>query len=74
MAAKNRSDQPAPEPVDGDGLDPDLLDLEEGVELEAEGSHQGIGRRASGHPADREHGVKTRVRSKQIVSGRPYAS
>ncbi len=74
MAAKNRSDQPAPEAVDGDGLDPDLLDLEEGVELEAEGSHQGIGRRAGGHPADREHGVKTRIRSKQIVSGRPYAS
>jgi len=27
-----------------------------------------------GGAADREHGMKTRARSKQIVSGRPYAS
>lgn len=38
-------------------------------DLEAEGSHQGIGRRG-GAPADREHGVKTRAHNKDIISGR----
>ncbi|WP_340645753.1 hypothetical protein [Phenylobacterium sp.] len=38
-------------------------------DLEAEGSHQGIGRR-DGSPSDREHGVKTRAHSKDIISGR----
>jgi hypothetical protein len=73
MAAKKPSAPPPTEAIDGDGLDQEIFDLEEGTQLEADGSHQGIGRRASGHPADREHGIKTRVRSKQIVSGRPYA-
>lgn len=38
-------------------------------DLEAEGSHQGTGRRG-GSPADRGHGLKTRAHNKDIVSGR----
>ena len=38
-------------------------------DLEAEGSHQGIGRR-DGSPVDREHGAKTRAHNKDIISGR----
>ena len=64
-----------PDPVIDDGEpDPDTLEFGEAGDLEDGASHEGIGRRASGHPADREHGMKTRTRSKQIVSGRPYAS
>ena len=71
MAGKTRD--PAPDPVIDGETDP-KTEFSAAEELEDEASHEGIGRRASGHPADREHGVKTRARSKQIVSGRPYAS
>lgn len=74
MAANNRSAPPPSEDAEIDGLDTDPVELEANMELEDEASRQSFGRRASGHPADREHGMKTRVRSKQIVSGRPYAS
>ena len=48
----------------------DEIDAEAIAEdLEAEGGHQGIGRRG-GAPADREHGVKTRAHNKDIISGR----
>lgn len=75
MAGKTRDATPDPV-IDGE-TDPELdLDVQLGAaeELEDEASRQSFGRRASGHPADREHGMKTRTRSKQIVSGRPYAS
>ena len=50
-------------------LDPNgIEELEE--TLEAEGDHQGIGHRADPAPSDREHGRKTRQRSKDIISGR----
>jgi hypothetical protein len=71
MAGNNRDAAPAPA-IDGE-TDPEL-ELGAADELEDEASRESIGRRASGHPADREHGLKTRARSKQIVSGRPYAS
>ena len=71
MAGKTRDATPAPAIDDETGPQ---LELGAVDELEDEASRQSFGRRASGHPADREHGMKTRVRSKQIVSGRPYAS
>ena len=70
MAAKDRRDD---EDVSFDpemDLTPEELD---GIEFEAEGGREGIGRRTEPHPADREHGLKTRARSKQIVSGQPYS-
>jgi hypothetical protein len=71
MAGKTRDVTPDPV-IDGE-TDPQL-EFDGADELEDEASRQSFGRRADGHPADREHGMKTRVRSKQIVSGRPYAS
>jgi len=73
MAGKNRD--ATPDPVIDSEPDPQLeLELGGADALEDEASRQSFGRRADGHPADREHGMKTRARSKQIVSGRPYAS
>ncbi|MBA4011509.1 MAG: hypothetical protein C0481_06550 [Phenylobacterium sp.] len=75
MAGKTRD--ATPDPVIDDETDPELeltLELSDADDLEDEASRQSFGRRADGHPADREHGMKTRARSKQIVSGRPYAS
>lgn len=71
MGAKDRSiDEEASFESDGvEAIDPAELD---GIEFEAEGGRLGLGRKAEPHPADREHGLKTRGRSKQIVSGRPY--
>ncbi|MBT9471554.1 MAG: hypothetical protein V4514_13595 [Pseudomonadota bacterium] len=54
-------------------MDPVVTDIEEIDGLEAEGSHQGIGRRADKPPSDREHGLKTRARNKEINSGRPFS-
>ena len=71
MAGTTRDATPDPV-IDGE-TDPGL-ELAPDDALEDEASRQSFGRRASGHPADREHGMKTRTRSKQIVSGRPYAS
>lgn len=71
MAAKDRRDDEDASFQSEVELGPEDLD---GIEFEAEGAHQGIGRRAEPHPADREHGLKTRARSKEIVSGRPYSS
>ena len=71
MAGKPRDATPDPV-IDGE-TDPEL-ELAPDDALEDEASRQSFGRRASGHPADREHGMKTRTRSKQIVSGRPYAT
>ena len=71
MAGKPRD--ATPDPVIDDETGPEL-ELAPDDALEDEASRQSFGRRASGHPADREHGMKTRTRSKQIVSGRPYAS
>ena len=71
MAGKNRD--ATPDPVIDSEPDPQL-ELGGADALEDEASRQSFGRRADGHPADREHGMKTRARSKQIVSGRPYAS
>lgn len=51
---------------EADGTEAEELLAED---LEAEGSHQGIGHR-DGSPADREHGVKTRAHNKDIISGR----
>ena len=65
MAGKTRD--ATPEPAIDDETGPQL-ELGAVDELEDEASRQSFGRRASGHPADREHGMKTRVRSKQIVS------
>ena len=45
-----------------------IEDLE--TTLEAEGDHQGVGHRPDPAPSDREHGKKTRQRSKDIISGR----
>ncbi len=45
-------------------------DMDELNDLEAEGVHQGLGRRARKPPSDREHGVKTRRQFKDIVSRR----
>lgn len=73
MGAKDRSvDEEASFESDGvEALDEVGLD---DIEFEAEGGRQGLGRKAEPHPADREHGLKTRNRSKQIVSGRPYSA
>ena len=73
MAGKNRDATPDPVIDDGEP-DPDTLEFGEAGDLEDGASHEGIGRRASGHPADREHGMTTRTRSQQSVSGRPHAS
>ena len=70
MAAKDtRPEEDASFQSEAD-LAPDELDS---LEFEAEGGRKGAGRHAEPHPADREHGAKTKVRSKQIVSGRPFA-
>lgn len=71
MAANDRRDDEDASFEPEVELAPEELD---GIEFEAEGVRQGIGRRAEPHPADREHGLKTRARSKAIVSGRPYSS
>ena len=60
MAEDRRSFTPPTGLPDPNEIDP----------LEAEGSHQGIGHRADKAPSDREHGKKTRQRSKDIISGR----
>lgn len=52
-------------------IDPNQGQLDFGADdLEADGSHQGTGRRADKAPADREHGRKTREHNKDIVSRR----
>ncbi len=60
----------------GEELDP-VLDANAPViepgdteDLEAEGDHQGIGRRTDKGPADHKHGRKTREHHKDIVSRR----
>ena len=54
--------------------EPDLTPAElDSLEFEVEGGRKGAGRRAEPHPADREHGAKTRRRSKDIVNGRPFS-
>ncbi|CAN5809773.1 hypothetical protein BH11PSE1_BH11PSE1_13260 [soil metagenome] len=55
----------AQQEADGTGAEDHLAG-----EFEAEGNHQGIGRRADPAPSDREHGVKTRAHNKAILSGR----
>ena len=54
-----------PEPGLAEEIDAEAI----AEDLEAEGSHQGIGRRG-GAPPDREHGIKTRAHNKDIISGR----
>lgn len=76
MAEKPRSFSLAPRDLEDDehpSVAPrqGRLDLDDLDPLEAEGDHQGIGHRADKAPADREHGKKTRQRSKDIISGRP---
>jgi hypothetical protein len=52
-------------------IDPTQASLDFGADdLEAEGSHEGIGHRSDKAPSDREHGKKTRERNKDIVSRR----
>ena len=72
MPPRKSSVTEAPSFQPEDGLDPVVADIEEIDGLEAEGSHQGIGRRADKPPSDREHGLKTRARNKEINSGRPF--
>ncbi len=52
-------------------IDPNQAELDFSADdLEADGSHQGIGHRAEKPPSDREHGKKTREHNKDIVSRR----
>lgn len=70
MTAKDRGvDEDASFRSDGDPPADDI----DALEFEAEGGRKGVGRHAERHPADREHGTKTKARSKEIVSGRPFA-
>jgi len=65
MAEDPRTASPAPEAEEAGAADPG------GVEdLDSLGPHEGIGHRAAKAPSDREHGKKTRQRSKDIISGR----
>ncbi|MDO9429787.1 MAG: hypothetical protein V4820_21840 [Pseudomonadota bacterium] len=73
MSARDRSVTEPASFASQDDLDPAVVDLDGVEELEAESSRQGIGRRADRAPADREHGLKTRARNKEINSGRPFA-
>ena len=73
MSARDRSVKEPASFASQDDLDPAVVDLDGVEELEAESSRQGIGRRADRAPADREHGLKTRARNKEINSGRPFA-
>ena len=73
MSARDRSVTEPASFASQEHLDPAVVDIEEAEALEAEGSRQGIGRRADRAPADREHGLKTRARNKEINSGRPFA-
>ena len=52
-------------------IHPNQATLDFGADdLEAEGSHQGLGHRADKAPSDREHGKKTREHNKDIISRR----
>lgn len=73
MSARDRSVTEPASVASQEDPDPAVVDIEEAEALEAQGSHQGIGRRADRAPADREHGLKTRARNKEINSGRPFA-
>ena len=73
MSARDRSVTEPASFASQEDLDPAVVDIEEVEALEAQGTHQGIGRRADRAPADREHGLKTRARNKEINSGRPFA-
>ena len=73
MSARDRSLTEPASFASQEDLDPAIVDIDDVEELEAEGSRQGIGRRADRAPADREHGLKTRARNKEINSGRPFA-
>jgi hypothetical protein len=74
MAEKPRSFSSTgvePGPDQDPAVDPNQGVLDFGADdLEAEGSHQGLGRRADKAPVDREHGRKTREHYKDIVSRR----
>lgn len=70
MAAKDRRVDEDASFLSQADLGPEGIDA---LEFEAEGGRKGAGRYAEPHPADREHGAKTRRRSKEIVSGRPFA-
>jgi hypothetical protein len=74
MAETPRSFSPTQVDANPDGdpaLDPTQAALDFGADdLEAEGTHQGLGHRADKAPSDREHGRKTREHYKDIVSRR----
>lgn len=70
MAEKPRSFSPTQVEPKQD-QEPAQASLDFGADdLEAEGSHQGLGHRADKAPSDREHGKKTREHHKDIVSRR----
>lgn len=73
MSARDRSVTEPASFAPQEDLDPAVVDIEDVEELEAQGTREGIGRRADRAPADREHGLKTRARNKEINSGRPFA-
>lgn len=73
MSARDRSVTEPASFASQEHLDPAVVDIEDVDALEAQGNRQGIGRRADRAPADREHGLKTRARNKEINSGRPFA-
>ena len=59
MSARDRSLTEPASFASQEDLDPAIVDIDDVEELEAEGSRQGIGRRADRAPSDREHGLKT---------------